>query len=422
MAASLASSQTATPPLQSSSSSPNWSPSSSSSPTFSQILAPTSSLLSTADDGASSSRWYSDSPETTQLSYSSGFGSSTPYPSSSTYPGVNGTSPGLPTPAAAGIGVGCFFAGALMAFVLCFFIMRRKMKRREHGRAIAPTSISPSTPEKSLHSLPKAAQLNQHLLDTTPDAEIVREMQALGELIRQHTEYNYQSWPLKMARERISKELHILGFSADRSEQLLVMVKNPKLRQSALQHVLSTVIFSRVSFQAQHHHSLLPASMGVFLSQIAPASRGKGDDQGKHWASLKWNTPINLTISAYTEALTRWRRLSTFLLHPNRSMRTPLPANSDDTQQKAKTLAQSLNRFLLYFVEEDHVSRQTAHLQDVILECTKLGYTLLSQPSTWHFVFEGGSSQSFVVNPGLTKIGDGDSVPREVLMPASIAI
>jgi hypothetical protein len=103
-------------------------------------------------------------------------------------------------------------------------------------------------------------------------------------------------------------------------------------------------------------------------------------------------------------------------------VRTPLPANSDDTQQRAKTLAQSLNGFLLYFVDEEHMERQTAHLQDVILECTKFGYTLLSQPSTWQFVFEGGSSQYFVVHPGLEKMGANGSVPRKVLTPASVSI
>jgi hypothetical protein len=168
--------------------------------------------------------------------------------------------------------------------------MRRKIEKREYRPATAPASIPPSASEKPIHSSPKAAQLDQHVdqqldqhfLDTTPDAEIVREMQALGELIRQHVEYNYHSLPMDLAREQLFKELRSLGFSVNRSELLSALASFKwEVRQSILQHVVSTVIFSGVGFQVQQHHSLLPASMSLFLSQIAPASRDAGGDQGK---------------------------------------------------------------------------------------------------------------------------------------------
>lgn len=86
----------------------------------------------------------------------------------------------------------------------------------------------------------------------------------------------------------------------------------------------------------------------------------------------------------------------------------------------------ALNGFLQYFIRPDDASRreQAAHLQAVIFECTKLGYTLFSQPSDWGFIYEGVSAskgRTLVVCPGLSKHThrDGGSyqAPRRVLEP-----
>lgn len=65
---------------------------------------------------------------------------------------------------------------------------------------------------------------------------------------------------------------------------------------------------------------------------------------------------------------------------------------------------------------------QTLHVQEVILECTKLGYVLLSQPTTWRFVLEDGTARSLVVTPGLEKVSDVDGRSRQVLKPVSVAV
>lgn len=150
-------------------------------------------------------------------------------------------------------------------------------------------------PEKVLPVAGDSVLLDQYLLDKTPDDDIKREMQALGVLIGQHTEYNYHSQPV-VERSQVSNELQALGFPQDHSDLVAGMACNPTSRQPALQHVISTVIFSSVSFQAQGPNSMLPASMGSFLSQVAPASRNAGEDHGKLQSPLlsilvgQWST------------------------------------------------------------------------------------------------------------------------------------
>lgn len=129
-------------------------------------------------------------------------------------------------------------------------------------------------------------------------------------------------------------------------------------------------------------------------------------------------------VSAY--ALNEWRVLSAFLLHPTPSQRTPLPASSAVVSQQAAALASALNTFFGHFVATDEASRvnQKSHLEAVIVECTKLGYVLLSQPSEWRFVHvsgQQGSSHAAVVCAGLVKVTHKDGTPygtpREVVAP-----
>jgi hypothetical protein len=73
---------------------------------------------------------------------------------------------------------------------------------------------------------------------------------------------------------------------------------------------------------------------------------------------------------------------------------------------------------------------QTKHLQDVIVECTKLGYIVLSQPSDWGFVFSYDSSMDkshrIVVCPGLEKLSHTNGMryrsPMEVAAPETMPL
>jgi hypothetical protein len=103
-----------------------------------------------------------------------------------------------------------------------------------------------------------------------------------------------------------------------------------------------------------------------------------------------------------------------------------------EASPKALSFANELNDFLKLFVTQDPASQQDQmnHLQAVILECTKLGYVVLSQPSDWRFVFSNSNSitksRRIVVCPGLERLSHNDGTrcrsPKEVVAPETMPL
>ncbi|RYP21046.1 hypothetical protein DL765_002453 [Monosporascus sp. GIB2] len=117
-------------------------------------------------------------------------------------------------------------------------------------------------------------------------------------------------------------------------------------------------------------------------------------------------SPSPFSVNA---ALTRWRQLSAFLLHPNRSARTPLEPSEEVSTQQAQQLAVALNHFLEAFVSGDREVRyeQENHLREVIVECATFGYLLFSQPSEFRSSYgDEDNSRGIVTCPGLEKVSD----------------
>lgn len=137
----------------------------------------------------------------------------------------------------------------------------------------------------------------------------------------------------------------------------------------------------------------------------------------------------NVFSAAASVALSRWRTLSAFLLHPQRAERTPLVASDHAVLPQAAGLANAMMSFLQPFVVPGGGQGQAEHLQAVILECTKLGYVLLSQPADWRFVHSAAVQPGLrflVVCAGLVKVGDKDGqpydAPRQVAAPLLVQV
>ncbi|RSL49773.1 hypothetical protein CEP54_012271 [Fusarium duplospermum] len=301
-------------------------------------------------------------------------------------PSSNHGSSGHSTGALAGAAVGCAIAGILIGVVAAWLLLRRRRGQndrntvpREDPRAFA--AVEKPSPTVSDAPTP----LNHLLLDATPDREIEAELQALGHLIDQHVEKYYHLDPITDV-STLSDHLASLGDFPHGAEAIAGVCAKPMSRQTGLRHVISQVIFRSLDVYSHGAFSLLPAPVSTFL-----------DSMPSHNAT------------AQSAALSEWRRLSAFLLHPNPYDRTPLPVSEAALSSQARALTSSLNAFLHHFVGTSHKA-QTDHLQAVIVECTKLGYVILSQPQDWRFVFEKGNS--VVVCPGLDKGGRRVSEPE----------
>ena len=127
--------------------------------------------------------------------------------------------------------------------------------------------------------------------------------------------------------------------------------------------------------------------------------------------------------------MSRWRTLSAFLLHPQRAERTPLLPSDHAVLPQAAGLANAMMSFLQPFVAPGAAQGQAEHLQAVILECTKLGYVLFSQPSDWRFTHSAVAQPGvrfLVVCAGLLKLGNKDGrlydAPQQVTAPVLVQV
>ncbi|KAF7554374.1 hypothetical protein G7Z17_g2976 [Cylindrodendrum hubeiense] len=335
---------------------------------------------------------------------------------------VPGPSTGISTGAIAGAAVGCAIAGLIFGFAAAWFLLRRRSNKAglQQTGGVAVVGTSPESKGYSSVAVSSSSndiQIDQFLLTATPDKDIRTELHALGDLIHQHVENNYSLRSTPASISVLSQSLVSLGFTQGSGLSADVVAGwciQPESRQAGLRHVISHTIFKSIDVNSRSPLSMLPAPIAAFLQSIPPPER------------QKWN-PLVMSL-----ALSKWRSLSALLLHPHAAERSPLPVSDDVVAPQALALADALNTFLHYFVATDERSRreQTGHLQAVIIECTRLGYVLLSHPSDWQFVFELNSTNTrqtaVVVCPGVEKLGRGDGTrydsPQQIVQPLALSV
>lgn len=130
-------------------------------------------------------------------------------------------------------------------------------------------------------------------------------------------------------------------------------------------------------------------------------------------------------------ALSQWRILGAFLLNSARSQRNVLVASKASLSTQINGLKEALNAFLKPFIPPESGQQQSVHLEAVIFECTKFGYSLISQPADWKVNLSVGSQSAgyqrlAVVCAGLEKLTTNDGkaygMPNSVVPPTLVAV
>ncbi|KAM0449424.1 hypothetical protein ACHAO4_007442 [Trichoderma viride] len=320
-----------------------------------------------------------------------------------------------------GIAVGCAAAGLIIGLLAALLLFRRRKGKdvADISRAtILVESKEPPSTENIDGIGPIAGiQLGQFLLDGASDQEIVSELQALSELIRQHVEDYYTLQPVDVSVGTLSQSLQNFGLGSSglglTAEAIVTICTNSYSRHIGLRYVISSVIFASIDFHTGSGLSMLPGPAAGFLQSIPGAEHGGNN---------------NL---AFSQALQTWRGLSAFLLHQNRSQRTSLQADAFTIAPQAQLVSNSLNNFLNAFVIPGKSNQQASHLQEVAIECAKLGYVLFSHPVDWKFILEepgtrAAEVRAVIICPGLEKCSDGNGnpnrPPRRVAAPVEAAL
>ncbi|KAH7177838.1 hypothetical protein DER46DRAFT_621583 [Fusarium sp. MPI-SDFR-AT-0072] len=282
----------------------------------------------------------------------------------------------------AGVAIGCLIAGLALGLIAAFLLLRRRRRVKPANEGFVLADQKYTEPKDGTQVIVSSsrhdAELSQFLLEATPDKDLQTELRSLSELIYQHVENYYRRPQVQADPAEVAQSLTNIGYSPEASglqaDTVAAICLNPKTSQIGLRHVLSHVIFRSLDFSSGSSLSMLPLAVATMAQRSHSAEKA--------------NNP------AITLARSRWRTLSALLLHPNPEERTPLPVSVTEASPMALSLANELNQFLEMFVTQDHASQQDQmdHLQAVILECTKLGYVVLSQPSDWGFVFSNSTS------------------------------
>ncbi|KAF4437011.1 hypothetical protein FACUT_5917 [Fusarium acutatum] len=325
------------------------------------------------------------------------------------------SSDGLKGGPAAGVAIGCLIAGLALGLIAAFLLLRRRWRVKPANEGFVLADQKYTEPKDGTQVIVSSsrhdAELSQFLLEATADKDIQAELRSLSELIYQHVENYYRQPQVQANPAEVAQSLINIGYSPEASglqvDTVASICLSPKTSQVGLRHVLSHVIFRSLNFNSGSSLSMLPLAVATLA-------------QRSHSAESANNPAIVLARS-------RWRTLSALLLHPNPDERTPLPVSVTEASPMALSLANELNQFLEIFVTQDPASQQDQmkHLQAVILECTKLGYVVLSQPSDWGFVFSNSTpitkSRRIVVCPGLERLSHTDGTryrsPKEVVAP-----
>ena len=269
---------------------------------------PSSSSASTSQTASSGSVASETGSNNTDDSTSSmGTGATPTSTSSSSSSHVSSShSSGLSSGATAGIAIGCVLAGLVIGIVAAFCLLGRRAKhsqsndRKANHRQLGDRVVIHELDDTVIHELhdtaetyasekgtPAHIQLNQFLLEATPDRDIAQEVQSIGALIDQHVETYYHNRPVNTDRRTLASALAHIGFpSSTNSAQIdaqsaAVLCLDPRTRQAGLRHVIMRTLFSSIDTHSPNPF-MLPAPVATFLQAIPPAESDRyADAQGK---------------------------------------------------------------------------------------------------------------------------------------------
>jgi hypothetical protein len=188
--------------------------------------------------------------------------------------------------AAAGIAVGSIIFGLIVGGLAALFLLRRKPHRRPQPEFLP---MQYDGREKSLPTAPLGDRLHleQFLLDSNPDSEIVSEFRSLGHLTQSHVEDHYHLRPVQRNVNTLTQLLADLGLGQGAiltPESLASLALDPRTRFVALQHIISRVTFQSATLNNSSPISLLPPVAKALTQNMPPIEEHRGSPEG----TLTW--------------------------------------------------------------------------------------------------------------------------------------
>ena len=205
-------------------------------------------------------------------------------------PQVQTVSEGLPTGAIAGIAIGCFAAGALLAGLILWFCRRKR--GRPNTQYPAENTYALASQEKgfSANAIPlstkrsSVAGLSGGLPQPLEDKAISGDVSKISNAIKNHVQSYYHSSRVNPGLIDY-EDLHALGSGLPVSVgTLTTLIGNAATREIALRFIIAWVVISKLQPSKDPIKSLLPSEVAQCYQAVANGDRGY---QGMRYTLLR---------------------------------------------------------------------------------------------------------------------------------------
>ncbi|KAL8953631.1 MAG: hypothetical protein Q9222_000517 [Ikaeria aurantiellina] len=299
--------------------------------------------------------------------------------------------------AAAGIGVGCAIAGALIAAAL-FALLYRRRRRRRPARSDAiplngfsPVDKSVSSPDPSS----PAGMIERNLPQPVEDQALGGEMSRLRTAIKNHVQSYYHTNSTGGTVDQVALASVAAGNMPLIASTLGSLLSNPATRIVAIRFCITWTTISRIDQNCEPSLSFLPPEVASCLTSI----NGSKED-----------TNTGMAFAS------RWRAVTATLLRDQYSSNSL--TSSDPRHANISTALKALDSVVRPFANQQRDDRDRVQkLEEILKRGARFGFLLFSQPSLWDFDWNTPSSAgrgALVISPALVQAGDenGRKLPR----------
>ncbi|KAL6153522.1 hypothetical protein ACJBU6_08667 [Exserohilum turcicum] len=313
------------------------------------------------------------------------------------------TANGLNGGAVAGVAIGMFFAGLLIAGAV-FFLLLRRQKRRQHGnaashsRALVRSKSAKSSPHKGPAVLTSAifTNIDDMIPQPVSDDTITDMALKIRDNIKNHARSYYHA--LAVPTARINEDgLSELSVATGVSTAVLAdRLSDPSTRPDTLRLVIAWVLLSRCT--GGRKTSLLPEKLAMLEASIPGKDGTKPTQSAMH---------------------SKWKAMTGALLKEHMGQGDQVPGLKDAFDSASAELDSIVEPFL----KGDSDAQRCKNLHMILTRSAQFAFLLFSQPGVFNFDF-GVSGGTLVAFPALVQsIGDeGQSLtPVRVLLGKELA-
>ncbi|KAL9026952.1 MAG: hypothetical protein Q9196_004460, partial [Gyalolechia fulgens] len=312
--------------------------------------------------------------------------------------GSDAISPG----AAAGIGIACAIAGALIAAaILALLFKRRRHRRPARGDAVQLdgfASLDKTT--VSSRDLPSPLGLIERSLpQPVEDQALGGELSRLRTSIKNHVQSYYHTNSVVGSVDQAALGIIAAGNMPLIASTLASLLSNPATRLTALRFCIAWVAISRIDPSCEPSRSFLPPEIAGCLVSIASAP----EDPSTHMDSLG-----------------RWRAITASLLQSKYGGGNF--GSYDARNHNLSEALQALDTVLSPFMAQKRDERgRKQHLEEILRRGARFGFLLFSRPSTWELdwnVPPDAGRGVLAISPSLVQVGDDNG--RRLSMPRTV--